>query len=683
LNRIQPFYYIVALSGIFILVGLILFVMQIFSTAESTAVPVDPQTNGQADAIYDLWFSSSEVYDITIDHALTGILFSNDNNSVTLLDRERRLRWDKLFATAPVQAKISSCGNYAVIGTAGGRVYFSTTDQESWWDHEGNPVEKIVVSPSANWIVVARARTDQLMQYLDLFNKEGELMWSLETGPIENLYLTSEYLEQANIYYTTVQDEVPHIHAVNIKGEDLWTFEGQILAAVSKHGSRLAAIESNRIVVYDSLGYALWSTTLPFEATNVLFNPQNYNRLLVYGPREGAGENLYHFDLAEDLLWMYRIPDDSLFTFTPDGQYVIASSWRHFKEDYTQMILLDREGKEVNSWEVAMRVEHLLSSGHPHLFVVCGEDGYIDLVDINPLLAEGSNDNGSPELSILYNPVSTGIRPNETMLRLYFADENANLIPVTRSVSFTDEPLYAALDELIRGPARGSSLYRTIPNRDIYKDLQFNPGDGSLIVYLDPGLFRSNGIGQSDAAFSSLLLTISAFEEVKEIYLYLEGELIEKFGETDIAGQPVYPFRYTNPVYRPVASGDRYYLQIREGAAEGLDDNELADLVEIALQGCRALPFVPSDLRLIKLELLPEVAWIDLNSSLRAVFPEDPTEKERLQAALVLDAIFTTVFANSNVQRAEISIDGRSWSTPAGYPASSRFYRQPYYINPE
>lgn len=682
MKKIQPFYYIVAMSGIFILVGLILFSMQLFSTAESTAVTVDPQTNGQTEAIYDLWFSSAEVYDISIDHALSGILFSTDNNSVTLLDRERRLRWDKLFATAPVQARLSSCGNYAVIGTEGGRVYFTSTDQEFWWDHEGNPVDKIVVSPNASWIVAARSGEEQLVHHLDLFNKDGDLKWSLETGPIDNLYLTSEYLEQANIYYTTIQDDVSQIHAINIEGEELWSFEGQTLAAVSKHGSRLATIEGNRIIVYDSLGYALWSTTLPFEATNVLFNPQNYNRLLVYGPREGAGENLYHFDLAEDLLWMYRIPDESLFTFTPDGQYVMASSWRHFKEDYTQMILLDRDGGEVNNWEVAMRVEHLLSSGHPHLFVVCGEDGYIDLVDINPLLAEGSNGNETPEFA-MYNPVSTGVRPNETMLTLYFADESANLVPVTRSVSFTDEPLYAALDELIRGPARGSFLYRTLPNRNIYTDLQYSAADGSLNIFLEPGLFRSNGIGQTDTALNSLLLTIGAFAEVNEVYFYLENELIDQFGEGVSVEHPVYPLRIDKPVYRPVVSGDRYYLQIREGAGGESEEIELAELLELTLQGCRAMPFVPSDLRLLDLELLPEVAWIDLNSSLRAVFPENPTEKERLQASLILDAIFTTVFANSNVQRAEISIDGRSWAAPEGYPASSRFYRQPYYVNPE
>ncbi len=681
MKRIQPYHYIVALAGLFILAGLVLFTLRLFPATESNAVSIDPLAEGQSEAIYDLWFSRAELYDISIDHGLNSILFSTDNNSVTLLDRGRRLLWDKVFATAPKQAKISSCGNYAVIGTAGGRVYFTSTDQEFWWDHEGSPVELIAVSPNAAWIAVFRSQPDQDLYHLDLFNREGVLKWSVETGPIENLYLSSEYLEQANIYYTSYENDQPVVTAVNLEGEELWSYEGQSLAAVSKHGSRLAVVEDSRIIVYDSLGYVLWATTLPFESSTIVFNPQNYNRILAYGSREGAGENLYYFDLAEDLLWMKRIADGSLFSFTADGQHIVTSSWRHYKEDYTQMFLLDRAGLELNNWEVAIRVEGLHISGHPHLVVVCGEDGYIDLIDLRPLFND-ENDSSIMEAQ-LYNPVTTGLRPDETRITLYFTDENANMIPVTRSVSFTENPLHAALEELVRGPARGSSLYRTIPDKDISVETRFHPEDGSLFINLSPELAQLGGAAQGKTAFDSLLMTVSAFSEVKEIYLTVEGELIETFGEEMQLEQPLTPHRWENPVYVPVISGNRYYLMVREGAEEETEDIGLQSLIEKTLLTTRALPFVPSDLELIDIYKTPEQAQINLNNSLRAIFPEDPTEKERMQAALVLDAIFMTVFVNSRSQRVEIMLDGQTWSPPTGYPTTNRFFRQPYFINPE
>ncbi len=681
MKRIQPYYYIVALACIFILGGLVQFSIKLLPAAESTGITIDPQTDRQGEDLYDFWFSDIEIYDLSVDHALNKILFSADNKVVSLIDRDRKLKWEKIFAYAPNQAKISSCGNYAAIGTEGGRLHFTATDLEFQWDDEGNPVELIALSPNANWIAVARSKPEQELHHLDFYNRNGELKWSVETGSIKNLFLTSEYLEQANIYYTLLEDEEPSVIALDLQGNELWSYENQTLAAVSRHGSRLATLDGSMLTVYDSLGYSMWSKNLPFEADRVLFNPQNYNRLLVYGSREGAEENLYYFDLAEDLLWMKRIDDGSLFSFTADGQNVVTSSWRHYKEDYTQMKMVNREGLEINSWEVAMRVEHLVFVGHPHLAVVCGEDGYIDLIDLRPLLRE-ENDNNDIQKTQIYDPVTTGIRADETNLTLYFVDDNNKMIPVTRSVSYTEDPLNAALIELIRGPARDSSLYRTIPNKDITIEAEYNSEDGSLFIELSPGLIEMSSASQSKIAFDSLILTISKNADVEQIYLLVNGEQIDTFGEDLALNQPLAPADWTKLIYVPVISGDRYYLMVEEGAAAN-EDFDLQYLVSRALHACRSLPFVPTNIDLLELNKNSEQIQVNLNSAIRAIFPENPTEREQLQAALVLDALFMTVFNNSRTERVEILIDGEPWTTPEGYPSASRFYRQPSYINPE
>ncbi len=685
MKRFQPYYYIVALAGLFILGGLVLFSIQLFPRAESTAVAVDPQLNGQGEDLYDLWFSSAEIYDLSVDHALNNILFSTDNNVVSLIDRDRRLKWDKLFASAPRQARLSSCGSYAVIGTESGRLHFSSTDRVTQWDNEGSPVDLIALSPNAGWIAAARSQADGDGHHLDLFNKDGSLKWSIETGQIKNLYLTSEYLEQVNIYYTAIEDDGPVVRALDLDGRELWSYEDQVLSAVSRHGSRLAAIDENRVTVYDSLGYPLWTTGLPFNVDRVLFNPQNYNRVLIYGSREGPAENLYYFDLAEDLLWMKQIPDESLFTFTADGQYVVTSSWRHYKEEYTQMMLLDRNGLEANSWEVAMRVEHLAITGHPHLAVVCSEEGYIDLMNLEPLLREENNGSAGREIKI-YNPVTTGVRPDETRLTLYFLDGNNNLIPVTRSVSYTEDPLNAALKELIRGPARDSALYRTLPAQDVSAEAEYNPADGSLVVELSPGLAEMDGANQSATAFESLIMTISKNTAAERIFLTVNGETVDTFGEGVELSQPFAPAGFSSPVYVPVLSEGLYYLLVEEGLEENGEAGErpgLQRLVEKSLHASRSLPFVPTNLALRGLNESSEQVQINLNNTLRAIFPEDPSEKERLQAALVLDALFMTVFENYRTQRVEILIDGEPWSPPEGYHSTNRFYRQPNFINPE
>jgi len=680
-KRVEPYHYIIITAGIFILGGLALFSLQLFPAAESNTVTVDPQTTDQAEGLYDFWFSSVEVYDISVDHSMERILFSADNNTVSLLDRERRLSWDKTFETEPNQARISSCGNYAAIGTAGGRLHFTSVDQVFAWDDEGYPVKHISVSPNANWIAAARSLPDQDQYQLDLYDHDGDLKWSIETGPIKNLYLTSEYLDQANIYYTTEDDEQTAVSAVNLEGDRLWHFEDKVLAAVSKHGSRLAAYQGEMVTVYDSLGYPLWTASLPFEPSKIVFNPQNYNRVLIYGSREGSGENLFYYDLADDLLWMSRIADGSLFSFTADGQYILTSSWRHFKEDYTQMTLLSHEGIELNSWEVAMRVEHLLLSGHPHLAVVCGEDGYIDLVDLQPLLiAEGSNDQREVQY---YNPVTVGQRAGESKITLYFIDGNDNLVPVTRTINQTEDLINAALEELIRGPARDSALFRAIPVKDITAEAELVQENNTLTIDFSPELSEINGARQGKTIYESLIHTVSQFLNGEDIYLTMEGEILESIGPELELNQPLQPVKLENPVYIPIMSDNRYYLKIEEGADADDTETNLNELLEKTLHACRSLPFFPTNIDLRGLNQSSEQVQINLTSPFKSIFPEEPTEKEYSQAMLVLDALFTTAFENSRAQRVEILIDGEPWTTPAGYPSISRFYRQPSFVNPE
>jgi spore germination protein GerM len=474
-------------------------------------------------------------------------------------------------------------------------------------------------------------------------------------------------------------NEVPVIKAVNVEGNEMWSREDQNLVAVSRHGSRLAAVQGSRLIVYDSLGYALWSTALPFEVKTVMFNPQNYNRILVYGSREGAGENLFYFDLAEDLLWMKRIADGSLFSFTADGQHIVTSSWRHYKEDYTQMILLNRDGSEINTWEVAMRVEHLVITGHPHLIVVAGEDGFIDLIDLQPLI--NSNYNGMSEAPI-YNPVSTGLQTDQTRITLYFSDENANLVPVSRLISLTENPLRASLEELVRGPARGSSLYRTIPDKDVSIDVDFDNTEGCLYLDLSPDMLSFNGVIQSETALDSLVMTASEFKAVEEIYLTIDRVPLSRFGNLDLV-LPLAPHRFKKPVFVPVLSGTRYYLVVREGSSTDSGNETLQNLLEQVLRSLRALQLVPNDTELLNARVTAEQVQINFSRSFTELFPDEALETDRLKAALLLDAVFLTAFENSRRQRAEILVEGTAWSPPEGYPSLNRFYRQPYFLNPE
>jgi hypothetical protein len=130
-------------------------------------------------------------------------------------------------------------------------------------------------------------------------------------------------------------------------------------------------------------------------------------------------------------------------------------------------------------------------------------------------------------------------------------------------------------------------------------------------------------------------------------------------------------------------SDSRYYLLIQEGTSEQLKENDLRLLLNEVILSFLSFPFVPPDLALIDLNITSEQTQLNMNRSFRDLFPEEAGNDERLKAALVLDALFLTVFENSRAQRVEILVNGESWTPPAGYPSINRFLRQPFFINPE
>ncbi len=680
MKRLQPFHYIILLAGLFLLAGTAMFAFQQFSTSGAPAVAIDPQDQNRENALYDLWFSSTNIYDISIDNELTGILFSTGHNTVSLLDNERRLLWDKLFSSAPRQAKLSSCGCYIVVGTAGGRLFFFSIEDQTWWDREGNQVNLVALSPSASWIAVNRIIEEGSLHSLELYNQQGELKWAQETEPLLNLHITSEFLEQGNIFYTADTEEGPITRALDLEGKVLWQRDDYTLSAITRHGSRLALVGGGQLQVLDTLGDELFQTNFPFDINRVLFNPYNYNRFLAYGSREGSEDNFFYYDLANGLVWSRRIADGSLFAFSADGQYIITSSWRHYKDDYTQMFLLDRNGLELNTWEVAMRVEHLLVSGDDRFIVLGSEDGYIDLINLDSMLQAESN---GPLNIPIYSPVSTIERTGEKRIRLYFSDENSELVPVTRTTSITDTPIRTALEELIRGPARGSYLYRTIPDKEATIDVITGPEPGSITLDISPELAAISGTAQTRAALKSLLMTVSAFTGVERIYLTVNSEPLEVFGDGMLVEQPMLTQKYSQPVFVPIRSGERYYLTIQEAGNGPEQDLSLKELVSASVESSKKLHFVPENLQVVFINETPEQVQIYFNEPFKELFPGDGDEESYLLAALILDAIYLTVFENTRPQRVILAPEGEKWLPPEGYPSLSRFYRQPYFINPE
>ncbi|MGB4681861.1 MAG: GerMN domain-containing protein [Dethiobacteria bacterium] len=685
MKKVQPYYFLIGLAIIFVILGAALYgIRSLRPYLLKQGAPIEPQTDGNNGNLFELWFTGAKLFDLSVDRNVTGILFGTDAKKVSLLDRERRLRWEKSFSDNPLQTKISDCGRYLAVGTEGGELFFMSTDEKLWWEHDlGEPIYLLALSSNGRWVLIARGRPEEDRHRLELYDGyDGSLQWSISTRPLQNIYLSGEQYEGGRVFYSFRHGEEAVSGALSLAGEHLWEGSGAALAAVYSTGSRLALLGKETLQVCNYLGETLWERSLPagFKATIALFNPRN-GSLLLYGISEGQQENLLYFSAEGESLWQKKIAEGALLSFTSDGSCIIACSWRHYKEGFSQMVLINESGEELTtSLELGMRVERLLATGRRYI-VLGGEDGYIDVIDLTEELVK---DSPQPSLAApFYSPAISELEleKGQMPITLFFNGEGT-LIPVTRLVSLTESPLRAAIEELMRGPSRDSGLYRTIPKEaKIEVDFDSESGKLSLAFYSESGEAPASLL--TAGMLDSLCHTLGAFPEVREIYLTADGEPLELRGENLPLEQPLKPYRWRDPVYLPLRVKERYYLVPYAAKDLGIEKRDLDGLLRAVVKHCRTFYFVPGNLELIEVRDSGTAVTINLNSSFCLLFPEEGDTLEQLQAAMILDALFLTASRNSESSYVEILVEGERWSPPQGYPPLSRLMRRSYYINPE
>lgn len=682
MKRIQPYYFLIGLAALFVFGGMILYSARGLTLLKQ-GTPIEPQTCKEKGDLFELWFTGADLTDLSVDRNVTGIVFGTGSKKVTLLDRDRRLQWEKSFSSNPLQTKISAGGNYLAVGTEGGALFFMSTDQKLWWQEELDlPVYLVALSANGRWVLIARGSPEQNTHYLELYDgHDGAVQWSMPTGPLQQICLAGEQPNQGMVFFSCERDGTATAGAITLAGESLWEKEGVALAAVSRTGSRVALAGSDSLTVCKSQGDILWEMSLPqgFNTSAVLFNPQN-NYTLLYGSGDGINENLYYFGAEGKVLWKKKIAEGALISFTADGNRIITSSWRHYKEDYSQMVFLDEGGETLSvSLELGMRVERLLVSTNRRYIVIGGEDGYIDVIDLDEELVR---ENVQPSaVAPFYSPAAAGLDKGQLAVTLYFNSDD-RLVPVSRLIGQTEDPLRAAIDELVQGPSRESELNRLIP-KDVGFDVAFDGAEGRLMLDFSPELAQASGSFQTRGMLDSLIYTVGFFPEVKEIYLTVNKTPLRIPDDGLVLEQPFQPHRWRDPIFIPMRIKERYYIVPREARDVEIERRDLAGLLSAVVRHCRTFYFVPGDLALIDVQEKDGIVEINLNSSFRLLLPESGGTEEQLQAAMVLDALFLTAAENSESRYIEIHVDGENWSPPQGFPPLGRSTYKPYYINPE
>jgi len=629
-----------------------------------------------------------KIFSLAVSNSGRDILFSSDDRAVHMLDDHGRLKWEVVFEGLPVAAELSDSGYYTAVGTDDGKVHFLQKEGQILWEKSfTGAVEQIAFSPEGNFLAVA-IKDESGSYRLYGLDRWGSLLWERETGPVVQLYLLTE---NNKLYYLEKNQEGEQEQSTFTalkNGELLWNKKAS--AADVSGNEEFAVLYNNNILYFYSLEdeaapRVLWSYPLGVEIS-LLELTEKGEHILAYSAFPSTGSNLFAFHWEGSLFWEKKIPSGSLLQISRSGKRIVASSWQEYSEDFSSVLVFNKNGDILQETEMASRIEKISLSRYGNILALAGDEGNIFIMDIPSadFLQETESPEDAPEAGKeLYSPVTFTSLAEELYITLYFYDESATrLVPVSRSIKNTPQVLQAAVNELVKGPRRLSGLSRTIPKDAV---IEVTCEEGIAFVDLPEELNQLGDPRQIKGIIDSLVLTISQFPSVEGIRFLVEGKEERLFGAGGFKIDGVFPSRPPGKnktmLYLPYRSGGRYFLLPREAVQLGDKFNTPGDLLKILLEESRR--FLPVAPELKEIKASKEEIILDWDASFQQLFPPEGTPEEKTLAALFLDSILLTLGNNYQQNRVVIYVEGEPWKPPSGYPSPVMEFSYPFYINPE
>ncbi len=621
------------------------------------------------------------VYALDISNDGRRILFSADTSIVSMIDDQGRLQWEISLENDPISAALSRDGRFAAVGTDAGDLLFLRPDgREQWRTTVDGTIKKLALAPGGESLAVSMKDEDG-RHVLTFFHAWGDKLYELETAVVKEIV----FLSRGDFAYLE-QQEAKTMLFVYKDGQPRWEEEVS-LAAFSANGRYMAAVSNGELQFKDLTGdsspQVLWSKKLELEPSWMRLTEMG-GHVIVYSGFSGSESNLFVYDRSGNLAWDKRIPSGSLVEASRFGERIVATSWQEYSEDFSKLLVLDIQGHTLQSVEMASRIEKLALSGDGKVLSLASSDGDIFIFELPvqgsyPLETAAYDENNG----VFYKPVARERPEGETYVTLYFYDQNAmHLIPVNRPIKNIDSLLKMAIDELIKGPRRGSSLSRTIP-----KDAAIEVAREESLVYIDlpEDLNRIYGSVQATGIINSLVYTASQFSYVRGIQFLIEGEKANYFGTEglliDELISPQRPGLDQEVIYVPYRSADRYYLLPRESLKLGERSSLPQELVHAILKESER--FLPVSPRLIDAKVFPGEIILDWDASFQELFPPEGDPEEKALAHLFIDSLVLTLTSRFAPGKLVFKVEGKLWSPPEGYPSLEQELSSPYFINPE
>lgn len=227
-----------------------------------------------------------------------------------------------------------------------------------WSYRTGSSIESISISSNGSYIAAGDWDT------VYFFNKEGELLWSRKTGCGFNGVSVSMDAKGSCVAVGSGEDEHfsketdKKVYLFNREGELLWSYDtgaNIYMVSLSADGSHVAAVADRHVFFFDRKGELLWT----YKKEGWLKKVEGVCTSGYHVAARCSDREILFFNTEGKLLWRHRttvggwFPSLDEVSLSSDGPYVVAvtGGW-WLPENKGDLSFFDRDGELLWSYEI-------------------------------------------------------------------------------------------------------------------------------------------------------------------------------------------------------------------------------------------------------------------------------------------------------------------------------------------
>lgn len=655
--------------------------------ATNSGTPIDPIVAGaeevKSPAVGQFNVKNSEVQitdiSVTADGSLTVV--GTAAKVVYLLQKNGKPVWERQQPSIPLQTYIAPDGSFIAVATEGGQLLLLGPDQKEKASRQFNaPLTQLSVAKDGSLMAAVLHADGEQQDRLVVLDKSCKVLWEQELGTIISTEVTAT---DNRIFVNWRENETPYFGVFSAAGELLWQLQKGTDISIDSSGQNIISASTADISRIDHNAEEIWEYRVVGEVAQVQVADNGlYVGVIITDPAT-QHQDLHYLNMAGEKLWQKALPVGADVLVSADGSRIIVASWGQFQEDVTKITVYDQQGQVINILDVTGRAQKMAFAAKSGTLVIGLYDGNIYFLDVYEK-AETVNSAKGQKLTDYYQPVIFGRQEGENNVTLFFYDLQAQyLIPVTRTVKGSHSLLRDSIQELIRGPAQGSDLLRTIPKDT---EVKVEVDNGIVEVALSEQLNQMSGSTFLTGVLKSLLLTVSSIPSVEQIQFTIAGEARGSFGQEGLdITEPFPPQPFTKKsgerlLFLPSASGSKYYLRPEAIEMAPLKEHDLAEAVAQAVLKGYAEVF-GTVLTLRSVRIVDNVIYVDMTNSLNDIISQSIAAAAR--AAMLRDALALSLAENLPYANVKITVNGTKPKQAEHYLPWEVNVIRPYYVNME